>query len=245
MPSEPITGCRRGVRITFSRPSPWRRSGGFAAAGILLCSFFTQVEGVAVSRVRKGDRQTSPACKFVWYSKGCAWTKFFSCPGQKMGILGMAIADRSSAYACCCKEQMWRHQPTPCQTYLKTTGCEWTGLYSCPDQVKGERGEAQPDDSVEYDCCCTKRMWTKAKFFPVRQVPARFLYGKPPTELDARTGRFNILKTSRPLEVSRKNTRARRTNWTNWHRNSAASARKSVVLESSRKPSSRSAPEGL
>eukprot|EP00927_Polykrikos_kofoidii_P067146 TRINITY_DN6265_c0_g1_i1.p1 TRINITY_DN6265_c0_g1~~TRINITY_DN6265_c0_g1_i1.p1 ORF type:complete len:150 (+),score=19.73 TRINITY_DN6265_c0_g1_i1:116-565(+) len=149
MPSQPsqgsaddISGCRRGVRITsFSRPSPFRRSRVLEAAAIFLCSFFTRVEGIAISRKRMG-----------------------------------------------CKEQMWRNGTTPCQTYMETIGCEWTVLCGCPGQGAGEIGDAEPDDSAGYDCCCIKNMWTTAKFFQVRQVPARNFIEFHPLEGTNETG---------------------------------------------------------
>eukprot|EP00931_Biecheleriopsis_adriatica_P048355 TRINITY_DN2793_c0_g1_i14.p1 TRINITY_DN2793_c0_g1~~TRINITY_DN2793_c0_g1_i14.p1 ORF type:complete len:570 (+),score=100.13 TRINITY_DN2793_c0_g1_i14:65-1774(+) len=43
-----------------------------------------------------------------WLAADCLWTKAWSCPGQPPGTHGVAAADGSHAYRCCCEEDAWR-----------------------------------------------------------------------------------------------------------------------------------------
>eukprot|EP00929_Paragymnodinium_shiwhaense_P042725 TRINITY_DN22067_c4_g3_i1.p1 TRINITY_DN22067_c4_g3~~TRINITY_DN22067_c4_g3_i1.p1 ORF type:complete len:1877 (-),score=416.06 TRINITY_DN22067_c4_g3_i1:175-5805(-) len=49
-----------------------------------------------------------------------------------------------------------------CDLYMSSTGCFWTGDFSCPDQPSGRKGPAMDDGSKGYGCCCNHGLWRKA-----------------------------------------------------------------------------------
>jgi hypothetical protein len=108
----------------------------------------------------------------------CDWTLEKSCPDQPKGWGGLADADDSIAYQCCCRNGLWRQSATlgdaprplagenvknreECTTLVEQQGCNWTANYACPGQPApaGKLGNASDDGSVSYKCCCLNEMW--------------------------------------------------------------------------------------
>lgn len=49
-----------------------------------------------------------------------------------------------------------------CISYMAEHGCGWTNKHSCPGQPVGSIGQATPDGSEGYHCCCENQLWTQS-----------------------------------------------------------------------------------
>eukprot|EP00928_Gymnodinium_smaydae_P023224 TRINITY_DN19247_c0_g1_i1.p1 TRINITY_DN19247_c0_g1~~TRINITY_DN19247_c0_g1_i1.p1 ORF type:complete len:468 (+),score=39.42 TRINITY_DN19247_c0_g1_i1:65-1468(+) len=91
-------------------------------------------------------------------TQGCGWTEWWRCPDQPPGnkTQGVAGADGSLGYECCCNKQRWMDVPT---FLSRPNACQWTDMWNCPGQKAGSHGASTWDDSMGYEACCEKEGW--------------------------------------------------------------------------------------
>jgi len=79
-----------------------------------------------------------------------------------------AFADGSDGYRCCCEQELWKEDhfavADSCDSVFEATQCAWTSETPCEGQYKSSthEGNAYPDGSDGYTCCCDLGYWKHA-----------------------------------------------------------------------------------